>query len=395
MVVEVTEESWFSRLGGAIKGIFIGGLLFLVSFPLLFWNEGRAVRTAKGLKEGAGAVVQVDTTPSKDHEGDFVHVSGPLSTSEVLEDELFNVRGEGIRLRRQVDMYQWVEKSEQEKKKKIGGGTKTTTTYSYTQKWLGHIENSDNFKEKSGHENPKQMPFSSFQAQARDVSLGGFRLPESLINRVDGDQPIAVDKETLPAEIAEKVVIREEGNQGSTIYWSQQPGGPSETPAIGDVRIRFTLAPAETVSIMSQQRGDSFEPFQTSTGTELHMLQMGSVSPEQMIAKAEADNRMFTWLLRGAGLLVMFIGLAMIMRPLSVLGDVIPFFGSILEMGTMIVAGLVSLSLSLCTISFAWIFYRPLLGVPLLAAGIAIIVFVVSRARKRKQTAGRVESATV
>jgi hypothetical protein len=32
---EISSQSWFSRLGGAIKGIFIGLLMFIASFPLI------------------------------------------------------------------------------------------------------------------------------------------------------------------------------------------------------------------------------------------------------------------------------------------------------------------------------------------------------------------------
>jgi hypothetical protein len=42
---EPSRESWFGRIGGAIKGVLVGLTLFLVAFPILFWNEGRAVRT--------------------------------------------------------------------------------------------------------------------------------------------------------------------------------------------------------------------------------------------------------------------------------------------------------------------------------------------------------------
>ena len=38
-------------------------ILILAAFPLLWWNEGRAVKTAQGLSEGAGAVVSVEAGP--------------------------------------------------------------------------------------------------------------------------------------------------------------------------------------------------------------------------------------------------------------------------------------------------------------------------------------------
>ena len=48
----VSTDSWFSRIGKSISGVLIGIVLFLVAFPLLWWNEGRAVKTANGLKQG-------------------------------------------------------------------------------------------------------------------------------------------------------------------------------------------------------------------------------------------------------------------------------------------------------------------------------------------------------
>ncbi len=57
--VEVAHESWFGRLRDSCMGIVFGLLFFVVGFPLLFWNEGRAVQTFKTLQEGAGSVVSI------------------------------------------------------------------------------------------------------------------------------------------------------------------------------------------------------------------------------------------------------------------------------------------------------------------------------------------------
>ena len=46
---EVSHESWFSRIKSAIVGVVFGLLLFVIAFPVLFINEGRAVKTAKAL----------------------------------------------------------------------------------------------------------------------------------------------------------------------------------------------------------------------------------------------------------------------------------------------------------------------------------------------------------
>jgi hypothetical protein len=61
-------------------------------------------------------------------------------------------------------------------------------------------------------------------------------------------------------------------------------------------------------------------------------------------------------------------------KPLSVLADVLPIAGSIVGVGVGIFAFVASLALSLITIAIAWIFYRPMLGIPLLVVGIALLL---------------------
>ena len=46
---EVTSTSWFSRLGDSFKGIGTGFLLIIAATALLWWNEGRTVRTGDAL----------------------------------------------------------------------------------------------------------------------------------------------------------------------------------------------------------------------------------------------------------------------------------------------------------------------------------------------------------
>ena len=38
---EVTTKGWGSRILNSIKGVLVGFLMFIVSFGVLYWNEGR------------------------------------------------------------------------------------------------------------------------------------------------------------------------------------------------------------------------------------------------------------------------------------------------------------------------------------------------------------------
>ena len=40
---DVSHTSWGGRIKTSFKGLLFGLILFLGAFPLLFWNEGRAI----------------------------------------------------------------------------------------------------------------------------------------------------------------------------------------------------------------------------------------------------------------------------------------------------------------------------------------------------------------
>jgi hypothetical protein len=80
---EVTNESWLGRIGGAFTGILIGLVLFIAAFPVLFWNEGRAVKRYQTLNEGAGSVI---SRVLSEYDGKLVHVSGNAVTDEIVTD---------------------------------------------------------------------------------------------------------------------------------------------------------------------------------------------------------------------------------------------------------------------------------------------------------------------
>src|SRR5512140_2041012 len=98
---ETTSIGWLSRIGGALKGVLVGLVLAVVAFPLLFWNEGRAVRTARSLDEGRGAVVTVASDSVQPaNEAKLVHTTGRAKTSDTVMDPLLGVSANALRLKR-------------------------------------------------------------------------------------------------------------------------------------------------------------------------------------------------------------------------------------------------------------------------------------------------------
>src|SRR3954469_6032298 len=182
----VTEtKSWFQCLSSAIIAVILGLLLVIGAGALLFWNESRAVTTARSLTEGAGVVAEVDSTRiDPANEGRLVHVSGELQPSKPLVDPTFGVTAnDAVRLVRTVEMYQWKEDSRTETHKKLGGGEESVTTYTYTRTWSDHPVQSSQFRQPNGHQNPA-MRYAHFEAVAADATLGAFRPGEAALRRL-------------------------------------------------------------------------------------------------------------------------------------------------------------------------------------------------------------------
>ncbi len=373
----VTRQSWFSRIGGAIKGVLIGLLLFVIAFPLLFWNEGRAVKQFKSLKELGAHVVPVASAPiDPGNEGKPVHVTGKADTEAVLTDPVFALSANALKLDRVVEMYQWQETSQRRTEKKTGGGSETTTTYSYNKTWSESAINSANFHQREGHENPGTMPYQSHRLVADNVTLGAFRLSSSLVGRIRSYEPLPVEAATtLPEAIRETARMHDAG-----LYFGADP----ITPAIGDVRVRFNVVKPTEVSVIARQTGDTFTPYTAKTGKSNELLQVGVHTPDDMIQQAQDMNRKLTWILRLVGFVLMVAGLNMIFRPLSVLADVLPILGNIVGAGTGLIALLLAAILSLITVSIAWVVYRPLLGILMLAAAIGLIVVIRGKLKAAK-----------
>lgn len=372
-----TSQSWFSRLAESIKSVVFGLALFVLGFPLLFWNEGRAVKTARSLTEGAGVVASVSADavdPAND--GKLVHVSAFTKTDDVLSDEIFGVSENAVRLERIVEMYQWTESTSSTSETKLGGSKETTTTYDYSTEWSSSLVDSSNFQSSDGHHNPGALPYESRTEQARHVSLGAFSLTESQIGRLTKSEPLRLST-LAPALKGGKL-------HDGHVYVGADPANPS----VGDVRVMFRVVRPGAVSVVAQQAGSSFSPYQAEAGGQVFLLDEQIVSADAMFETAQRSNATMTWILRAVGFLMMFFGLAMVFAPIAVFGDVVPIVGRVLGAGTSIVAGCIAAFFAIGTIAVAWITYRPVLGVILLAFAAGAVYLLIRVAKKRAPASG-------
>jgi hypothetical protein len=162
-------------------------------------------------------------------------------------------------------------------------------------------------------------------------------------------------------------------------------GANPTTPAVGDYRIAYEVAPAGDVSIVARQAGSRFEPYQTVAGDQLLMVRVGTLPADKMFADAVSENTLITWIIRAVGLVVLFIGFILFLGPVGVLADVVPFVGSLVRFGTGIIAFLLATIVGTTVIAIAWFWYRPFLSLVIIAIGAAIVVAIVAFGRSRQK----------
>lgn len=385
-VTEITERSWLQRIGQSVAGVLFGFALIAAACVFLFWNEGRAVTTARSLAEGAGLVhtVAADRVDPA-NEGKLIHITGMLTAAGPALDNEFGMKSNGVRLMRRVEMFQWTEEQESETQKKLGGGETTKTTYKYSRNWADHPIDSDKFKERSGHSNP-QMTYRNRFVVAPQPKLGAFAVPSDLLRNFGTEDRLAVADEQLQA-IGKRLNKPVQAVDG-VLYVSQDPA----QPAVGDLRITFTDVRLQPASIVAAQAGSGLGPYRTQAGGTVELIAAGQVSAGSMFKEAQDENRLITWLLRAGGVLAMFIGFNLIMGPIGTIADVIPFLGDVVRMGTGLMAFLCTASVAPVVIAIAWFYYRPLVAVAVLVAGAVVAYGVIhwsrGRAAARKTATG-------
>ena len=433
---EVTTTGYGTRVGNSFKAIGSGFLMFIAGTALLWWNEGRAVKTEKMLEEAGSAYVEMENPNKKDAslDGELICGTAMATTEDSLVDNQFGIGAKAIALSRTVEYYQWVEHESTKREDKLGGKEVTTTTY----------------------KNMVLATYEDMEQYAENVSWGAYKLSESLIHSISSNEGLELaiaedllkqfDKSTqaayerfygvqkniqqaqqpvqqpaqpaipdsiralLPDSVKAKLdslqALNDSINKSmanaenkkdlqyihqasNVLYFGRVPGSPE----VGDVRVTFEKVVPAKCTVMAVVDGDTFKPYKAKNGKRFQTLVMGKKTGDEIIEDAQSANNMWTWALRIFGILIVIGGLKGIFGFLTTILKVVPFIAGIFGWGVGIVCTVIGVAWSLIVIALAWLFYRPLLGISLLVlAGFLIWVFAFKGKDKLKELAAKTKS---
>lgn len=238
---EVTTTGYGTRVGNSFKAIGSGFLMFIIGTALLWWNEGRAVKTEKMLDEAGNAYVEMENPNKKDAslDGELICGSAMATTEDSLSDAQFGIGTKAIALRRSVEYYQWVEHEQTKREDKLGGKEVTTTTYTYSKQWVSSPVQSSQFHDPAyQNKNTVFTTIDDAEQYAENVSFGAYKLPETLIHRISSreamDLAIAEDLLKQFDKSTQAAYERFYGVQKSIQQASQPVQQPAQQPAIPD-----------------------------------------------------------------------------------------------------------------------------------------------------------------
>ena len=435
---ETRTVGYGSRVGNSFKAIGGGFLLFILGTALLWWNEGRAVKTEKMLDEAGNAYVEMENPNKKDAslEGELICGTAMATTEDSLTDAQFGIGAKAIAIKRIVEYYQWVEHAQEKKEDKLGGKEVTTTTYTYSKEWVSRPIESAQFKDPAyQNKNMVLNTIDDAEQYAENVSFGAYKLSESLIHSISSSEGLDLaiaedllkqfDKNTQAAYERFYGVQKKEPAQQPT----QQPAIPDSvkallpdsvkavldslqavndsivksmenaenkkdleyvhqasnvlyfgrvpgSPEVGDVRVTFEKIVPAKVTVMAVVDGDTFKPFKAKNGKRFQTLVMGKKSGDEIIEAEKEANSIILWALRILGIVMVIGGLKGIFGFIETILKVVPFIAGIFGWGVGLVCTIVGIVWSLIVIALAWLFYRPILAISLLVlAGLLICFF--------------------
>lgn len=361
-----------SKKSNPIAGVFIGILFVIGGLILLWWNEGRTVKTESAIKEAEANYIDVSSDKVEaSNEGKLIASNGLQTREEKLNDTLFGVITDSSKMKRVVEVYQWVEDCDTD--------SDNNETCTYSKEWKEDIIKSSDFKESSTHTNPTSKQYES-KTFVNTVKAGEFVVPKDMVEGLTtkGEVTLSSDNDDVRYTLSQlKLSIDPSGK-----YYTN--ANDIANPEIGNMRISFVFNNEPYVSFIGVQKGNTIEAYKAKSGYKIYQLYEGQYKGDQMIQMMRNSNRMIKIICRVAGILLVIIGLLAIISPIQKLASYVPILGSLFNGATTLIAILIGLAISLIDIAFAWIVYRPVVGFILLAVAIALIVLSIVLKKKNK-----------
>ncbi len=348
---EITHKGWLQNISESFMGALFGFVLFCLSFLVLWWNEGRVNPASIAKQSIPLAIERVEQA----HSGQFVSVSGPIESTELLGDEWLKP-APYILLMRRSEMYAWTEHKHTETRKEVGGGTTEITTYSYEKKWTEHPSQSAHFKHSVGHENPTQA-IKGARLGVKSARIGAYVVDPSYITLpgIFNHDALGSQGLTLVPLTSEKLMPNTSARIAKDYLF--RGTGSVDSPVVGDIRIRYyAIEQKRLMTAFGKLDAGRIVPYAYAAEHVFCQIRLGN--RDEAIVHMASEFTTERWILRGIGFGMMTIGILLLSGPIHAILGVLPLLSEISSALFFVISLVIAFGLSSITILLSMIFHN-------------------------------------
>lgn len=285
------------------------------------------------------------------YEGRLVHIIGTLTMEEPLTEPDYGIQVLAVKLKRRVQMYQWIEETvEQKFGESVSSIQAEDRTYYYLTDWRDNLVDTRSFYIRPGHENPTKFPIESRVQISEHVHIGKYELGEEIKKRISNYVDLTSDNRPEDPDI----------KLHSGLYYHCND---VHNPQVGDVRLKFSFSglEGEYFTIVGKFQNGKIVPHTTSQNGKVLLVFPGELNVMQAFKSEHHSQKLTTWGFRFFGWLILFfatISSAKIINYIFSSNRILAFFAP--DMTHPVSSNFIlSFSFALFVASFAWVLYRP------------------------------------
>jgi len=208
-----------------------------------------------GLGREEATTISIDE-PKEEELYKLAHCSGVVTTSIPVVDSTFGLEQENaIKVRRTVEVYQWIEHREEEEQEEGD----PIVHYTYEKRWSSSVEGKDFGGEPDSEEedaktrNSTEWPFHGDTYTNEQLNMGAFKVTESQIGRMQEWSSLDIsDRGSALSDAVQQAMydkgfgpLHEDGE-----YLTSSADGQAR---VNDIRVRWEVVNCQEYTFLSQQ----------------------------------------------------------------------------------------------------------------------------------------------
>ncbi|MFC1599556.1 TMEM43 family protein [Patescibacteria group bacterium] len=317
----MAEKHFGDKLVGSIGWLLLGIVIFLASFWLLHKTIVRTDYT-----DVADRAIEI--TESKG-DSEFVYVTGEFKSDELLSDGLYLDEGEYLVIDRTVEMFAWVETVETDED--------DFKYYDYDKQWVDEVPDSSKFDDDRYFENPEK-PERNLKEEVNTATVGGYEVDLNKL-RLPSLSPLELSDNNVT------LYEFEELQSDENYDYIFDGNGTFEEPEVGDVRIKFSvLEPYNKVTVFGRLDGKELVAHHQDQEKGLYRVFDGTLDDSKSVLAGEYKT---AGTMGEIGVMIlMWIGLMLVLKPLSVSLELIPFLGKFGKGALVIITAILAFAIT-------------------------------------------------